>query len=236
MTRRALYGTAGLAFLLLAPGFAVEEAEKPVDVAGQWEMTAETPVGNFTSTMKLERKGDQLTGATVGRDGKETKLNDIKLTGKTLTFTEDASFNGEEYHLVYTGTVEGDSIKGTFQTNGETMSWSAKRVTPTPAASSLAGTWKLAVQAPDRSYHPTITLSEKDGQWSGKLVDEQGNEATMKELTVKGNQLGFVADLDRGGMLIHLKFSGAMESDRLKGTMLANDNTLPTTGERPPKP
>ncbi len=332
---------AGLALLLIAPALAAAQAEKPVEVAGQWEMTAETPVGNFTSTVKLERKGDQLTGVTVAQDGKETKLNDLKFTGKTLTFTEDASFNGEEYHLVYTGTVDGDSIKGTFQTSGETMNWSAKRMTVSAAApvsvagtwkitvetpngsrertlvlkqqgdklagtvtgpmdesipvedvsvsgkllrfsvssarngqtvkrtytasvdgdslngtieggnqtrsftgkreaapaplASLAGTWKLAVQAPDQTYHPTVTLSNQEGKWSGTLVDEQGDKADLKELVVNGSKLDFSADLDTGGMLIHLKFSGSMAGDRLSGTIEANGTMLPTTGERPPK-
>src|SRR6266852_9879455 len=105
MIRYALSSLAGLAVLLLAPGFATAQAEKPVDAAGQWAMTVETPGGNFTSTLKLERKGEQLTGVSVGQDGKETKLNDMKLAGKTLTSTEDITHEGTDYHLVYTGTI-----------------------------------------------------------------------------------------------------------------------------------
>jgi hypothetical protein len=325
----------------MAPATGLAQADKPLDFTGQWEMTAETPVGNFTSTMKIERKGDQFSGVTVGKDGKETPLNDVAVTGKTLTFTEDVSFNGENYHVVYSGTAEGDNIKGTFQSSGETMNWSARRLTtsapaqvnvagtwtisldtpngtrertlvlkqtgssltgtitgpsdqpialegasltgnelrfsvsvdrngtsvkrvytskvegdsltgtieggsqtrsfsgkrqPAPSpVSSLAGTWKLAVQAPDRTYNPTISLAEQGGKWSGKLVDEQAHEAELKELMVNGNQLDFVADLERGGTIIHLKFSGSLEGEQLKGTMEANDNKLPTTGERTPK-
>lgn len=341
MTRCTWFGPAWLALLLLAPGFAAAQTEKPVDIAGQWEMTAETPVGNFTSTLKLERTGDQFTGVTVGQDGKEVRLNDLKLVGKTLTFTEDVSFNGEPYHLAYTGTIDGDRISGTFQSSGETMDWSARRKAPAapaapgvagtwkvsvdstngptegtlvlkqdgdtlsgsatgpdgqslamqnvtlkgnelrftlsmerngetvpltfmanvtgdtltgtvssgdqmrhltgkrqgaPAAAvSLVGTWKLAVQAPDQTYHPTVTLSQQDGKWSGTLADEQGDKADLKDLTVNGSHLSFTADLDTNGMVIHLKFNGTLEGDRLSGTMEANDNSLPTTGARAPK-
>ncbi len=342
MTRHALYSLPGLALLLLAPGFAAAQAEQPVDVAGQWAMTVETPAGNFTSTLKLERKGDQLTGVSVGQDGKETKLNDLKLAGKTLTFTEDVTHEGTDYHLVYTGTVEGDAIKGTFETAGQTMTWSAKRAASTPAVpvsadgtwkitvqtpngprertlilkqegsqlsgtitgpmdqvsalqdvslkgkelrftvsfdrngqtvqrtfvaavasdsltggieggdqkitftgkretapvapaatAGAAGTWKLSIMAPDRTYLPTITVTQRAGKWAGKLVTERGNTAELKDLVVNGNQLGFTADLDTGGMVIHLKFSGTLDGDKLKGMMEANGGTpAPTTGER----
>jgi hypothetical protein len=338
MTRYALYSLAGVAALLLAPGIATAQAEKPVDAAGQWAMTVETPAGNFTSTLKLERKVDQLTGVSVGQDGKETKLNDLKLAGKTLTFTEDVTHEGTDYHLVYTGTIEGDAIKGTFETVGQTMTWSAKRAASTPAipvsaagtwkitvqtpngprertlvlkqegsqlsgtitgpmdqvstlqdaslkgkelrftisfdrngqtvqrtfvaavdgdsltggieggdqritftgkretapaaTAGAAGSWKLSIMAPDRTYLPTITMTQQAGKWAGKLVTEQGDTAELKDLMVNGNQLSFGADLDMGGMVIHLKFSGSLDGDKLKGTMEANGSTLPTTGDR----
>lgn len=342
MTRCGLYSLAALAIWLLAPGFAAAQVEKPAEVTGDWERTVETPVGNFTSTLKLGRSGDPLTGVSIGQDGKETKLNDLKLAGKTLTFSEDANYGGTDYHLVYTGTVEGDAIKGTFATMGQTMGWSAKRRAATPgtpvslagtwkiaaqtpdgpregtlalkqdgdhltgaltdpmgraipvqdlslkgkelrftvpwesngdtvkltfvitlegdsvtgsvqgggdqpipvtgkraaapaAAGGAAGTWKLAIKAPNRTYAPTITVMQQAGKWGGQLVTEQGEKAELKEVMVNGNQIGFTADLDTGGMTIHLKFSGTLDGDKLKGTMEANDSSLPTTGDRQPK-
>src|SRR3954465_10770585 len=91
---------AWLAAMLIAPVLAAAQGEKPVDVTGEWERTVETPGGNFTSTMKLEKKGDALSGVSVRRDGMESKLNDVKLTGKTITFTQDISVNGMDLHLV----------------------------------------------------------------------------------------------------------------------------------------
>jgi hypothetical protein len=338
MTRNALYTMAGLAVLLLSPRFGTALAETPADVLGNWETTVETPGGNFTSTLKLVRNGDQLSGVSVGKDGKETKLNDLKLAGKTITFTEDVTHEGTDYHLVYTGTLDGDTITGTFETMGQTMNWSAKRAASPPAASvgmagtwkitvqtpngprertlvlkqegekfsgtitgpmdqvttlqdvslkgkelrftvsfdrngqtvqrtfvaavdgdSLAGgieggdrrstftgkrdaapvaasgatgTWKLSVKAPDKTYQPTITVTQQAGKWGGQLVDEQGDKAELKDMLVNGNQLSFVADLETGGMVIHLKFSGTLDGDKLKGTMQANGGMLPTEGER----
>src|SRR5207244_1988858 len=107
MVRGRVTALAGLAALLIVPALAAAQAEKPVDVTGEWERTVETPGGNFTSTMKLEKKGDALSGVSVRRDGTESRLNDVKLSGKSLTFTQDLSINGMDLHLAYTGTVDG---------------------------------------------------------------------------------------------------------------------------------
>jgi hypothetical protein len=135
MARGRLTILAGLALLLTVPPFAAAQAEKPVDVSGDWEWTVETPVGNFTSTMKLVKNGESLSGVSINREGQESKLNDVKLSGKTLTFTHDVSFNGADHHLAYTGTVEGDTIKGTFEAEGQTLNWSARRVKPAATGS-----------------------------------------------------------------------------------------------------
>lgn len=331
-----------LTALLMAPTLAAAQAEKPVDVTGHWERTVEIPSGNITSTMKLEKKGDTLSGVSVRRDGTETKLNDLRLVGKTISFTQDVSFNGMDLHLVYTGTVDGDTMKGTFAVAGATMNWSAKRVTPaaagaisaagtwkltveTPngtrertvvlkqdgdkltgtatgpndqqtalegvslkgkelrftlsfdrngqtvkrtyvatlngdtltgtieggnqtrsftgkreaapavAATATAGVWKLTVQAPDQTYHPTVTLVQEGEKWSGKFAVEGGGEQPLKELTVKGNQVDFKVDLQFNGNDVHLAFSGTVDGDKLKGTMEANGQAMATTGERQPK-
>ena len=57
MSTRKLCTMLGLLALLLIPGWAGAQAEKPVEATGDWEMTVETPFGNFTSVMKLQREG-----------------------------------------------------------------------------------------------------------------------------------------------------------------------------------
>jgi hypothetical protein len=342
MVRGRFTALAGLAVLLIAPALAAAQADKPVDVTGEWERTVETPNGSFTSTMKLQKTGDTLSGVSMRRDGTESKLNDVKLDGKTLTFTQDITVNGMDLHLAYTGTVDGDTIKGTFQVGGQTMNWSAKRVTsaaagpvsaagtwkltvetpngtrertvvlkqdgekltgtatgpndqavpledvslkgkelrftlsfdrngqtvkrtyiatvngdtlsgtieggnqtrsftgkrdgaPAVAAAGAVGIWKLTVQAPDHTYHPTVTLVQDGDKWSGKFAVEMGSEEPLKDLTVKGNQLDFKVDLQFNGNAIHLTFSGTVDGDKLKGTTEANGQSMPTNGERQPK-
>jgi hypothetical protein len=340
--RRPTLSAAALLGLLLLSGYAAAQTDKPVDVTGEWEMTAETPVGTFTNTLKLDKNGDQLTGRSIGMEGRESPLNNLKLAGKTLTFDRDISVNGMDLHLVYTGVVNGDKIEGTFETAGQTMKWTAVRKTAVaaPSAGSIAGTWKLAVETPngarertlvlkqegdrltgtltgpmdqasplqevsfkgrelrfsvsfdrdgqtikrsyvatidgdtlkgsveggpqsrsftgkresapvgtaaiagtwkltvktpDRTYLPTLVLTEQAGTYGGKLQPETGSEGTLKDVAVKGNQLAFSVDLTIDGNVIHLGFTGSVEGDKLQGSFSSGDATFATTGERQPR-
>jgi hypothetical protein len=340
--RRTLFAAAGLVLLLLAPGLAVSQAEKPIDVSGDWEVTAETPFGNFTATMKLEKQGETLSGRFVGEGGGESKLDKLKLTGKAIGFERDITVNGLDLHLVYTGTVEGDTMKGTFTAGDQPMNWTAKRKSvvaaatgsgvagtwklqvetnngtrertlilkqegdrftgtvtgrddemvplqevslkgkelrftvsmerdgnvfrrtyvatvdgetlkgeveggnqarsftgkreaPPVAAPVFAGAWKLTVMADDQTHRPTLNLTEQDGKLIGKLVGQDGDEWPLKEIAVKGNQLDFAVDITVGGEQLHLKFTGTIEGDRLKGALSQGGNNYITTGERQPK-
>src|SRR5262245_23204230 len=105
MSRRITFAAA--LSLLLLPALAAAQNDKPVDPTGEWDVTAETPVGTITTTMKLARTGDQLTGSMRRRDGSDGRLNNLKLTGKTITFDRDITVNDMDLHLVYTGSVDG---------------------------------------------------------------------------------------------------------------------------------
>ena len=129
--------------------------------------------------------------------------------------------------------VDGDLLTGGIEGGDQKITFTGKREAAPVATSGAAGTWKLSIMAPDRTYLPTITVTQRAGKWAGKLVTERGNTAELKDLVVNGNQLGFTADLDTGGMVIRLKFSGTLDGDKLKGMMEANGGTpVPTTGDR----
>src|SRR5262249_15635723 len=136
----------------------------------------------------------------------------------------------------YVGTLNGDTLAGTIEGGTQTRSFTGKReATPVVASAGAAGIWKLEVQAPDQTYHPTITLVQEGDKWSGKSAVEKGGEQPLKDLTVKGNQLNFKVDLQFNGNDVHLTFTGTLDGDKLKGSMEANGQTMATTGARQPK-
>jgi len=92
-------------------------AKRPAAAAGgavgKWEMEVETPDGQtLKSTVVLEKDGDKVTGKFVAADGKEAKLEDVKLDGDSLAFVINVDFEGTTLNAKFKGKVEGDAYKG----------------------------------------------------------------------------------------------------------------------------
>jgi hypothetical protein len=121
--------TGVLALGLAASAFA---QEKKVDPTGTWTWSFTTPNGNtINQSLKLKLDGDKLTGAVVGRQGREAAIEEAKLTGNEVSFQVKRERQGNTLVTKYKGKISGDTIKGTIESNagGEnrTRDWEAKR-------------------------------------------------------------------------------------------------------------
>jgi hypothetical protein len=83
----------------------------PVDVAGTWALEVTTSAGSGTPTMTFEQQGEKLTGRYSGLLGEAPITGTLK--GTAIRFVIDASFDGAAVGIVYSGTVDKDSMKGT---------------------------------------------------------------------------------------------------------------------------
>ncbi len=123
-----LKGTVLLAALTVAPALGQEVAQsEPVNVSGVWELTSETPRGTMTRTVTFEQDDGSLTGTIEGRQG-PLPIQDGSVVGNTITFTVVWSRGERSFEVTYTGTVDGDTAKGTFQTPRGKVEWTATRV------------------------------------------------------------------------------------------------------------
>jgi hypothetical protein len=184
----------------------------------------------------LKQEGEKLSGTATGPNDQSVPLEDVSLKGKELRFTLSFDRNGQTVKRTYVATLNGDALTGTIEGGNQSRGFTGKREgVAAVAAIGAAGVWKLAVQAPDQTYHPTVTLVQEGDRWSGKFAVDQDGEQPLKELTVKGNQLDFKVDLQFNGTDVHLTFSGTVDGNNLKGSMEANGQAMATTGERQPR-
>jgi hypothetical protein len=124
----ARYGEFGLRVTPSAPqsGGASTPAER-ASLTGDWAGSWSTGLGSGTFTATLTQDGERLTGdLTV--DGVPCSLDgslDGTLAGDRITF---GSVNSER-KISFTGDVEGDTMRGTFETDchGTSGSWTARR-------------------------------------------------------------------------------------------------------------
>jgi hypothetical protein len=101
----------GLAVLFLALG---SVAALAADFNGKWTASVETPRGTQTLTFTFHADGAKLTGTITSPRG-DTDLQDGKIDGDTISFTQVMNFNGNEFKIVYTGKADKDTIKFTRQ-------------------------------------------------------------------------------------------------------------------------
>ena len=78
-------------------------ALRAADPSGRWAAVFMTQVGEQSYTYEFIVKGTTLTGTAKGSMTGETKISDGKLDGDTITFTENANYQGMPISFTYTG-------------------------------------------------------------------------------------------------------------------------------------
>jgi hypothetical protein len=94
-------------------GAAPSQADSRVDVTGTWAMSVESAAGTGTPTVVLKQDGEKLTGQYSGQLGEAPLTGSVK--GSAIEFSFDVSFQGTALHIVYAGSADASSMKGTVK-------------------------------------------------------------------------------------------------------------------------
>ena len=100
-------------------------ADEPAKVGGTWEMTFEGPRGTRTQTLTLQQDGGTIKGTLEGRRGPAPLEGSV--TGNEIKFTVKRETQNGTFTLEYTGTVDGDAMKGKVHSERFDGEWTAKR-------------------------------------------------------------------------------------------------------------
>jgi hypothetical protein len=92
-----------LLFLLLST-FSV--SAQALDVSGKWNMKVELSVGTGAPVFVLKQAGETITGTYTGQ------LGESAVTGTLKEKAIKLEFKAGEYNVIYTGSVEGNTMKG----------------------------------------------------------------------------------------------------------------------------
>ena len=108
-------------------GDASEQAEDAtVSVAGKWEMTMDSPMGEISWTVQVEQNGDMVSGYAESAMG--TFPVEGFVVGTEWTFDVAVDAHGTPMVLGFVGDVEGDEAWGVANMQGEPYAWTAKRI------------------------------------------------------------------------------------------------------------
>ncbi|MEP6947319.1 MAG: S9 family peptidase [Acidobacteriota bacterium] len=92
-------------------------AAPAADVSGKWSLVADAGGQTIEILMELKQSGTDFTGGTASQMGNGT-IDGGKVSGKSLTGVLHADIQGQAVDFRIDGTVEGDTITGTFTNPG----------------------------------------------------------------------------------------------------------------------
>ncbi len=96
--------------MLASTALAAAALAADANVAGEWDFTVETQAGTGSPHFSLKQDGSNVTGTYKGQLGEAPVTGTVK--GNELSLNFKVSAQGAELAITYTGTVEGDTIKG----------------------------------------------------------------------------------------------------------------------------
>lgn len=203
-------------------------AQAAADVAGEWDVTLNSPQGTSQALLTLKKEGDNWTGTWKSPRG-ERPLQDVTLKGNQIRFAMKVTLQGQEAVFSYTGTLDKGALKGSADFGGlATGDWSAVRHTAAPAspaapvtaptAVDISGSWLFTVETGAGSGQPTFTFKQDGEKLTGTYSGAFG-KANLKG-TLKGSELSFSFTADAGGQSAEMTYTGkVLTKDSMSGTV-----------------
>lgn len=228
-----------VAALLMVVAPYAQSAQKPVDVAGKWDLTVNTDQGARPGTLTISKNGDTLAGSISSPQGEMPV--DISLKEKAITISFTAPTQNGTLDITMNGTVEGDQMNGSVTIGDRgTATWSATRAAtqsgqnPPPGqqnpASTMTGTWAFEVHHSAGTSTPTVTITQTGEKLSGKYAGTYG-EAVLTG-TIKDNQFTFNVEVGTE-QKVTLVYTGTLDGDTVKGNVTMGEMGEGTfTGKR----
>lgn len=243
---KKLFSLSLITILLAAAAFA-HARQSNASVAGNWDITVESPRGKTTSILMIKQQGDKLTGVMKSPRG-ERPLDSITVKGNEITFALTFNNQGQDLVITYKGKIEKDSMAGEADFGGfATGPWSAvphkedaaattpPTSTPQPStpqatapASSITGVWEFAVElSSGGTGSPTFTLKQEGENITGTYKGALG-EAPVSG-TIKGGDVKLTYKVNAQGQDIEGTYTGKLTgNDSMSGTVTFNITDLGT--------
>jgi hypothetical protein len=225
--QRAKWTFVGVFLLAAGPLFA-----QPVNVAGDWEVTINSPQGSNAAIATLKQDGDKVSGVLKNQMG-ELPFEGATLTGDELKFMFTVNFQGTPLPITLTGKVKGNTIDGKADFGGMAEGeWTAKRVdaataskATAPAAAptggdmattGAAGKWDVTFKTPQGDFPAVATLTVDGAKLTGTMGSQLGETAVTGTLDGSKIALSLVVESPQGSM--NVSMTGEMQGDSMTGT------------------
>ncbi|HEY7181079.1 MAG TPA: hypothetical protein VIC84_06655 [Blastocatellia bacterium] len=188
--------------LACAVVLSVSAVAQAPDVTGDWDVTINSPQGQYQVKGSFKQEGEKLTGALKGQGVGLPLEGGVK--GKEIKFKYTVKFQDQDLVITLSGAVDGDAMKGDADFGGFAQGdWSAKRAAAAAASSGapaaaapssgdkidVTGSWSVTVETEAGSGTPSFTFKQEGEKLTGHYKGLLG-EADLTG-TVKGDKIEF---------------------------------------------
>ena len=221
--------------LFAALALVASASAQTVDVTGKWDVMFNTQQGQMPATMTINKEGDKLTGTLSSQQGEVPLTAEVKDKGVTIYATIETP-NGP-LNVVMSGTVDGNSIKGSVDFGGRgSADWSAARTASAQApaqdkpAATMTGTWAIEATHSAGTSTPTVNITQTGEKLSGKYVGSYGESALVG--SIKGTEFTFTVEIG-AEQKVKVVYNGTLSGDTIKGSLTMGEMGEGTfTGKR----
>jgi hypothetical protein len=113
--------TRALTVLAVVTAFATVAAAQAANVTGTWIFNVETGQGSGSPTLTFKQDGEKLTGHYSSQTLGEADFTGT-VKGSAIQFAFNVNAQGTQIDVIYAGTVEGGTMKGTVNMAGGQLS------------------------------------------------------------------------------------------------------------------
>lgn len=197
-------------------------------VYGDWLVKSEFNGNQFESILSLSRNSEgNMTGSWISFFGL-TELKNVKLEDDKLTFSRTFRGRDGESTSDFVGTIANRKLTGTTTSSRGESEVEGERVR---RMSRAAGNWAMKIQAGEREYLGTLSISaDQQGTLSGKWKNDRG-ESPVTDLNYSQGQLSFGRTIQTPDSEWDTKFEGTISRDGISGVFKSDRGDAQTSGE-----
>lgn len=98
-----------------------------MSIAGTWKISMDTPMGPQVASFTIIEENGAFKGTMTDPTGASSEMEDLSVDGNSLTFKAAVNTPMGKLTLGYSGTVDGESISGNFQSPVGPMPYTGER-------------------------------------------------------------------------------------------------------------
>jgi hypothetical protein len=197
-------------------------------VAGDWAGVLQFPQGTLRLVLHVSGPDDDLRATVDSPDQNASGIpvDSIARTGDTVAFRID------RLAVRFTGTLNGDTIRGTFTQQGLdvplSLARSAASGTSTEDEAKISGTWAGTLTFPQQRLRIVLHISGSgDGlRATADSPDQNVSGIPVDSISLQGNVVRFTMSA------VNASFQGTAAEETIRGTFNQNGLDVPLTLRR----